>query len=79
MKLVGTSCKSHEISQNSLGDTTCFLHKDHRKKFNGNVERYALYKEKDRVRKRESRKKAFSPRTVTLKMEIQRKSELVDT
>ena len=32
MKLVGTSCKSHEISQNSLGDTTCFLHEDHRKK-----------------------------------------------
>ena len=31
MKLVGTSCKSPEISQNSLGDTTCFLHEDHRK------------------------------------------------
>ena len=31
MKLVGTSCKSHEISQDSLGDTTCFLHEDHRK------------------------------------------------
>ena len=74
-----TSCKSHEISQNSLGDTTCFLHEDHRKKFNRNVERYALYKEKDRVRKRESRKKALSPRTVTLEIEIQRKTELVDT
>ena len=24
-ELVDTSCKSHEISQNSLGDTTCFL------------------------------------------------------
>ena len=31
MKLVGTSCKSNEISQNSLGDTTCFLHEDHKK------------------------------------------------
>ena len=79
MKLVGTSCKSHEISQDSLGDATCFLHEDHRKKFKGNAERYALYKEKDRVWKRESRKKAFSPRTATVEMEIQRKSELVDT
>ena len=24
-ELVDSSCKSHEISQNSLGDTTCFL------------------------------------------------------
>ena len=64
MKLIGTSCKSHEISQNSFGDTTCFLHDDHRKKIKGNAERYAVYKEKDRVQKRESRKKALSPRTV---------------
>ena len=41
MKLVGPSCKSHEISQNSFGDTTCFLHEDHRKKLKGNKERYA--------------------------------------
>ena len=47
-------------------------------KFKGNVERYAVYKEKDRVQKRESRKKALSPRTATMEMEIQRKSELVD-
>ena len=79
MKLGGTSCISHEISQNSLGDTTWFLHEDHRNKFKGNAERYAAYKEKDRVRKRESRKKALSPRTATVEMEIQRKSELVDT
>ena len=75
MKLVGTSCISHEISQNNLGDTTCFLHEDHRNKFKGN----AVYKENDRVQKRESRKKALSPRTATVEMEIQRKSELVDT
>ena len=31
MKLVGTSRESHGISQNSLRDTTCFLHEDHRK------------------------------------------------
>ena len=49
MKLVSTSCKSHEISQNSLENTTCFLLEDHRKKFKGNVERYAVCKEKDRV------------------------------
>ena len=79
MKLVGTSGISHEISQNNLGDTTCFLHEDHRNKFKGNAERYAIYKENDRVRKRESRKKALSPRTATVEMEIQRKSELVDT
>ena len=79
MKLVGNSCKSHEISQNSLGDTTCFLHEDYRKKFKGNAERYAVYKEKDGVRKRESGNKALSPRTATVEMEIQRKSELVDT
>ena len=63
-----------------LGDTTCFLHEDHRiEKRKGNRERYAAYKEKDRVRKRESRKKALSPRTATVEMEIQRKSELVNT
>ena len=49
MKLIGTSCKSHQISQNSFGDTTCFLHQDNRKKNQGNAERYAVYKEKDRV------------------------------
>ena len=40
-----------------------------------------MYKEKDRVWKREStcRKKALSPRTATIEIEIQRKSELVDT
>ena len=27
MKLVGPSCKSHEISQDSLGDTTAFYMK----------------------------------------------------
>ena len=58
MKLGGTSCISHEISQNSLGDTTWFLHEDHRNKFKGNAERYAVYRVKDRVRKRESKKKA---------------------
>ena len=47
--------------------------------FKGNAERYALYREKDRVRKRESRKKALSPTTATVEMEIQKKSELVDT
>ena len=26
-ELVDTSCKSNEVSQNSLGDTTCFLHR----------------------------------------------------
>ena len=36
-------------------------------------------KEKDRVWKRESRKKALSPGTAIVEMEIQRKSELVDT
>ena len=34
---------------------------------------------KDRVWKRESRNKALSPRTATVEMEIQRKSELVKT
>ena len=56
---------SHEISQNSLGDTTWLLHDDYRKQFKGNAERYAVYKEADIVRKRESRKKALSPRTAT--------------
>ena len=79
MKLVGTSCKSHEISQNSFGDTTFFLHEDHRKQVKGNAERYAVYKGKGRVWKRENRKKAVSPRTVTAQVEIQRKSGLVDT
>ena len=67
------------MTQNSLGDTTCFLHECQRKKFKGNAERYAVYKEKDRVLKRERRKKALSPRTATVEMEIQRTSELVDT
>ena len=79
MKLVGTSCKSHEISQDSLGGHNMLLHEDHMKKFKGNAEKYAVYKEKDRVWKRESRKKALSPKTATVEMEIQRKSELVDT
>ena len=36
--------------------------KNHRKKIKANAALYAAYKEKDRVRKRESRKKALSPR-----------------
>lgn len=28
MKLVGSSCKTHEVSQNSLGDTKSFLHQE---------------------------------------------------
>ena len=31
------------------GTQHAFLHEDHRKKFKGNVERYAVCKEKDRV------------------------------
>ena len=42
------------------------------KKHKGNA-----YKEKKRVRKREGRKKALSPRTATVEMEMQRKR--VDT
>ena len=26
-EIVDTSCKSNEMSENSLGDTTCFLHR----------------------------------------------------
>ena len=63
MKLIGTSC--HEISQNSFGDTTCFLHEDHRKKKSKEMQKDMLYiKRKIEFWKRESRKKALSPRTV---------------
>ena len=46
------------------------------KRLKGNAERYAVYKEKDRVWKRKSRKKALSPKTATVEMEIQKRSEL---
>ena len=61
------------------GTQRAFYMKITGKKFKGNAERYTVYEEKDRVWKRESRKKALSPRTATVEMEIQRKSELVDT
>ena len=47
-----------------MGTQHAFYMKITGKKIKGNAERYAVYKEKDRVWKRESRKKALSPRTV---------------
>ena len=80
MKLAGTSCKSHEISQTVLETQHAFFMKI-TKKTQRKCRKIsnAVYKEKDSIWKRESRKKGFSPRTATVEMEMQRKSELVET
>ena len=67
MKLGGTSCISHEISENSLGTQHGFYMKITETN-SKEMQKEMLYL-----------KKALSPRTATVEMKIQRTSELVDT
>ena len=71
MKLIGTSCKSHEISQNSFGDTTCFLHEDHSKKKSKEMQKDMLYiKRKIEFRRGKVERKLLVQEQLTVEMEI---------